>query len=745
MLYTLALRTLEWARILRFRFSSWLRLSARAGALAITDIRDSVVLAFLLTTAVAVVDAFGLTRLDRLRQYGWYDDVSFVEEFPRSPVSGEFLIVIFGTMGVIVALLFSISLVAHQVSTERFGETVAPLLFREPLTAFIRSLLVVGSIFVLTNLFVQSAGIYVPFLGTYLSFGVLIISIALLPVYVSQSLTLSKVTGAAQHLSRDAISAISAVSAGRRLGRSVEVHLRGRTTTSLSDAQVLIDQLDQKLADEEGAATVVIVLPPIFRFYLARKHLIDVRSGWFPTHEVVERTPYGHSLLRDIYGQFASGPPRQQERNLDWLEVMIIEMIEGVEDAAFERRRLVLLEATIKAFAEISEAAAREFRFDLLERIVGKWFELCGRTIVDDRISSVDDRISSPFLQGIATVVELLVRMEDSSGELGDIAERLARGELDSSRTKPALVAVVEEYSEALRKEIAHEGRVVTPKEFIARDLAKAWNDKIGDAPERLLVSCFDSLSNMTGKLIEIEAAKHGQEVALASLVLQRRAVVLGGKEPSRELVRRAATLALAAYGLDVGNALHGRDLLNELVRWIGSSVHADRHPLAQDLIDPTLDVIAEEFDQGGSRRINAMRTLLALGGMLELDSEFRQDDALLDSYVDKIVASGFRRDQMEALRDSNRRMFTPIIGGDLIMEFQWLANAFHPKLDALVQPGSSALSLNPRINHPSQLLQQWAPGLGIEDTVDAFLDYLIGKFGTQPHTSREESSQGDE
>lgn len=737
MIYRLALTGTEWARIFRFRLSSWLRLSASAGAVAISDVRDSVVLAFLTTSVVALIDAYGLTRLDSLRDLNWYDRVDFIESFPRSSASGDLLAVIFAAMAIIVALLFSISLVAHQVATERFGETVAPLLFREPLTAFIRSFLVIGSIFVLTNLFVQRADVYVPFLGTYLSFGAVILSIALLPVYVSQSLSSAKVGGAAHHLSRDALAAIRAVSVGRRQGPSVETHLRARTTRSLSDAQLLIDQLEQKLADERGAATVVVALPSVIRYYLARKRLIDVDSEWYPIHEVVERTPYGHSILREIYGRLASGPPRQRERNHEWLELMVIAMLQDVEERAYDHKQFTLFDASITALSGIFDAAVVELRFDLMERILGKWSELCGRLIDDDGLAD-----SLP--RGIATAAELLTRMDDPKEALQGIASHLADGEFDVDAKPDSLAAIVDEYCRGLRTEIAHEGRVVTSKEFIERDLANAWGQKLGNEPGRLLGLSFDALAKLAGKLLALKAAKRAQETALASLVIQRRVVVIGGAEPSRERVTEGASLALAAYLLDGDDPLQARELLGELVQWVALAIHTERHSLAEVIVEPTVALVAKEVEQGNARRINATRTLLAVGGLLKLDAEVRQDNTLLASYIDKSIRAGFRREPMEALRDPHLRMFTRAIGGDLIMEFQWLANAFHAKIDALVQPGTSAFSLNPRIDHPSSLIQAWAPRLGIEDLVDAFLDDLVSSYPTSSEAEGQEPGSED-
>ena len=718
------MRATEWARIFRFRLSAWLRLSTSAGGVVIAEVRDTVVLAFLVTSLVAVIDAFGLTRLDSLRRVGWYDRLDFIESFPRSSASGDFLAVIFAALGVIVALLFSISLVAHQVSTERFGEIVGPLLFREPLTAFIRGFLVIGSIFVLTNVFVQRAEIYVAFLGTYMSFGVVILSLALLPVYVSQSLSLAKVSGAAHHLRRDALSAIRAVSPGGRQGPSVEAHLRTRAANAISDAQSLIDQLEERVADERGAATVVGSLPSIVRFYLARKRLIEVDSEWYPLHEVVERTPYGHSMLRDIYGRLAAGPPRRQERNHDWLEVSVIRMLQRVEETAYEQKQLILFEASVTALAEISDAASAEFRFDLLSRIVKKWLEFCGRI-------DADDPRASSLLRGIAKVTELLVRSAEPKDALNGIAARLSDGKLDAVTKPDSLAAIVDEYCQALRKEIAHEGRVVTPKEFIERDLAKAWDSKFENEPQRLLDLCFDGLAKLTRRLLELGAAKRAQETALALLVIQRRAVVIGHAGPNREHVKEGAALTLAAYLLDDDDAVQARELLSEFVQWIALAVHTERYPLAEVLVEPIVTVMAKEVGLGDDRRINATRVLLAVGALLKLDGEFRQDEALLEAYVDKIILIGFRREAMGMLRDSNMRMFSRTVGGDLFMEFQWLTYAFQEKIDALVQPGTSTLSLNPRINHPSSLIQRWAPGLGIEDIVDAFLDHLGASYPT--------------
>jgi len=697
-------------------------------------VRQSLILATLVTATVATVDAFAMTRLDFLREFYWYDDIAFIETFPRSSASGNFLALIFAAMGVIVGLLFSISLVAHQVSTERFGETIAPLLFREPLTAFIRSFLVIGSIFVLTNVFVDGAGIYFPFLGTYLSFLAMVLGVTLLPVYVSQSLSLARVSGAAHHLSRDVRDAIRLVSSRRQLGPSVENHLRLQSTTSLSDAQLLIDQLEQKLGDQRGAATVVSSLPSLLHFYLPRRHLVDEDSEWFPFHEVLEQTPYGHSILRDIYSHVASGPPRKQERDLQWLELAVISMIRAAADRAHRQKRLTLFDASVRAMADICAAAAMELRLDLLRTIVRGWADLCART-------DADDGLVSSLVQGFAIVIELLVRMDNQESRLAAIAAQLAQGNFDPPPKPELLSTVVADYGNVLRKEVTHEGGVVTPRESIERDLRNAWVRKLDGEPGRMLAHCFDAIAVLVGKLVDLGAASRAQEVALALLVLQRRAVVIAQEDPEDARIVRAAELAHAAYLLDTSSAFQARELLSELVQWIVFAVSGERALLAENLLTSAEGVIGNEVTLGDNRRINGTRTLLAVGGLLKLDAELRQESALLNSYLALIITRGFRREPMEVLRNANVRMFSPAIGGDLMMEFQWMVSEFHDRVDALVVPGTSRLTLNPRLNHPSQLLQSWMPGLNIEDVVDAFLDDLIGSYPEVPAETPQETT----
>ena len=405
---------LEWLRIYRFRLLSWGRLNLASTSLLAGELARSALLAVVATACVALVDSVAMGHFLRWADdHEWYGRIKLFAEFAESGAAGNFVGVLFGAIGGLVALVFTVSLVVQNLSTTRYGESVSALLFREPLTVFVRSYLIIGLLFILAAFFAHGSQLYVPYWGTYLSLGFAATSVLLLPVYLWQSLASGQIRGLSHALERDATQAIQLVASGRRrLGRSVEAHLRGRVESSIGNLELLAQRLQRDLQDERGLQEVVAALVRILRLHIRRKHRIPAESEWFPIYEVRVGTSNRHSYLtlKQIFDQLALGPPRRPERAEGWLEDRLLSAIGRIRSEAVSAKEESTFSNATLAHLGIAEDCVKWLRYDLINSYLIKDLLSLGES--DDALS-----LNATAVVGtLTTVIEHLGLCPESRG-----------------------------------------------------------------------------------------------------------------------------------------------------------------------------------------------------------------------------------------------------------------------------------------------------------------------------------------
>jgi hypothetical protein len=659
----------QWLRLYRFR--AWSRDTAR---LCFDLVFRLPRWPLLLAIGVALID---FVVLDEVLPVGTQNTtVDQLQAFPSA--SGILPEVLLGGVFGIVALIFSVSLVAQDLSRQRYGEQASSLLFREPTTRLIREALIASALLVLAVFVESQFGIFVPYLGTYLAIMLTALSVLVLPVYLGQSLSSSRLEGLCNALTQEINRDIMAVLNNRSRNRSIDAHMRFRTTTNIRSLEQLAERLQVQLHEETDTGKLSAFLTNSLTYYLHHKHLIPETSEWFPAEskELDVNDPL-YQNLRSIYASQALGPARKEIKNLSWFEDDVLRVLETIRKRAVASGQERLHAGIAASTYSIIWESIRSLELDTTVRLSKVLSQTASNQNLSETVASTLESVIRSLLHSLVQGGYVAQRASATMPMFRVDADELAR------LSEPAaLQAATKKLRAKLDTEKSMLGSIVTPSEWIEDEARSGFENLLKERVALIVPSLVEGLYLLS--TVPNQAGITVQRNSSLDLIVQLRGLFLHESESCREywpyVTKVLTELALA----EPRDRDFNRNTLDELIHACSAFVGANEEELLK-IVLPCFDAFVwiHMRDDDESERRRGVRAMLALGGLLYLDSEFRQDKTRLDSYSD-FMTKIFRGEYFKAISEDSGYLFSASLGGSLIMEYENLLIPLASKVQSL-------------------------------------------------------------
>lgn len=611
----------EYLKIYRFKFGEglsrheifwelikrrWKSLFALSGLIIICSILDVLFSRFL---APVIADQ------------PWYKLLTSYVQFPNTQIIISVLGAIISGVAAVIGLLLAISLVVLELAANRYPYRMVRFLVEEKVGEYIIDLLVMTLLFSLWTLFPLQRGTIVPYVSILVCLLLASFSIVFLFVYRNYSLYFFQPSQGFQAVSSEVRKSIYAVfEKGARLGRSVTNYMQERVQERIFLIQDFINVLMDKKDPE--AAHGLTAISSIVSLYIAGKRFIDIQGGWYPLREVpVTKKDYVSLQLTQPFEEFALGARMEKEPDTDWLERQVLNVIEVAQRKAIEKDDRMCLIAIILGYREIIENCLEHQEFSILDRVMERVLEFG----VETSLKSYPE-VMSEFYNLILFIVEKSIRGSDLKS-LRDVVRKvswLSDEEVISLKLPKMFNEELLLYRRKLETELAIEGRIVTPPDWIENEIMDKVSKSDADLSRKYYKEALRIVSNVNERISSEKRYHEIRNLLVAQLLVLRRALVLGSTVLVSENIDEVLEQVLKSYEHLATERDLRLDVFKELKLGCLNSIKRRDEKSLSKFFESLCVASAQELRRKDSLILKEiLESLLVVASLAFLDSEF--------------------------------------------------------------------------------------------------------------------------
>jgi hypothetical protein len=693
--------------------------------------------------AVVTFGLFGLvvwadTSVVLPNQEYWPSWAGFVRLFIESGGAVGVFPIVSGLAAGLGAIAISASMVLLNSASQRFPASTVEYLMGPASVRSVLEVIYLTFIFSVLSLFLKHPGYLVTACSTLLA----LVSIAAVVSYLRQVSLLFHPVGVAQRFAEECIGAIdsAAVLPGRNPGESVLNHLQQQVRLNIARLDDLLTMLVARRHFKE-ASDALLWLGYILQHYLFKRRLVPPDSAWYPKLTVAAPENEVDWSIRHINEQLALGPVTTPVAQRDWLERSMLGLLTRVASTARRRGNQSVIRSATEVITHLAIASWREQELETVKGILALF-----DTIVN---ASPDEELGTTG----ALVLDKLTLVGDIAGREGFGLGRLHGIEVVVYSPKKyalfslGLPTIIQQelvsYQEKLSTERLVAGNGITPLKWVVEDmhrrLLRAEAEALADVAESILA---------IERTIEERALNCGQgklaaSFTMAALQLSERLQVHG-----RTTVAEALLPSTVRSLPQVLVACEDPSVLTTILRFTRvatlQAISKRQVERAEILVPSLVRCMARILQVRKTAEVPADRsglqpeteTVLVLGGLSYLASEFTSDPMYLGLVTNAVVQEGL---QLAGLSSAalplldNPSGWYGTYGSRLDMEYDRFFRPYFQEIGDLPRVAEPADPLSrgfrSRPDHRSSFIQRCGRfgDLRMEDCIAGFLRSLSG------------------
>lgn len=658
--------------------------------------------------------------------------------FPTTQTMETILAAIIGGTAAILAILVSISLVVLQMASGQYRNRMVRFLIDEKVGNYVLDLLAVDLLFSLWVLFSLKTNILVPFFGICISCLLATVSVSSLMTYKRHALFIVQPKEALQTMFSEYNRLLMKIAnPNKRMGRSIENYIHERAARIIGDISELATTLVKDRKDDSEGANAILGMCHIVEQYCRQKRYIPSDSLWFPMHEI-RLTPqdgYEYHEMKRMYDRYGLGEPHKSQHDHHWLEQRVFayltELRESMNQSDYPSSNL----AYATGIGVILEACFKEQEFDILDRALSE-LEHMGNYLNEANMSSWGSELMNVLIKFVYSILEGM--------DISRVQEALDRISWESKKEIYALhlPRFFQEhlltYQEKLETELLVEGSVVTPNEYIHRDIMNVVSRQEN---ERILKYCnwaikqFGSIKSRA--LQQRLTMLAGNTCYMQFLILHRAlaknrpAIISDNLDFALERIEETYAQLNEQKQLRLG-------IFNELRTLSLLFMSQKNEEASSKIVDAFFGVCRLEISLNDSETINeALDGLLIIGSFSFLVSELYTGNKSIE-VAEQAAKRNFNPPELVKALESmtNIKGYGIRWGTNVIMKyFDYFRPLFNEIMDLPKRPfvvnrgGPSTISIPYEVaDHPSKFVQKYSAspmGPDISDCAEGFINRL--------------------
>ena len=667
----------------------------------------------------------------------WYKLLTSYVQFPNTQIIISVLSAIITGVAAVIGLLLAISLVVLELAANRYPYRMVRFLVEEKVGAYIIDLLVMTLLFSLWTLFLLQRGTIVPYVSILVCLLLASFSIVFLFVYRNYSLYFFQPSQGFLAVSSEVRKSIYAVfEKGARLGRSVTSYMQERVQERIFLIQdfinVLMDNKDPEVAYGLSAISSIVSL------YITGKRFIDVQGGWYPLRDVpVTREDYVSLQLTQPFEEFALGTRMEKEPDTDWLERQILHVTEAAQRKAIEKDDRMCLIAIILGYREIIENCFEHQEFSILDRAMKQVLEFG----VETSLKSYPE-VMSKFYNLILFVVEKSIRGSDLKS-LRDVVRKvswLSDEEIISLKLPKMFNEELLSYRRKLETELAIEGRIVTPPDWIENEIMDRVSKLDAALSRKYYREALRILSDINEKVSSKKRYHEIRNILVAQVLALRRALVLGSKVLVSENVDEVLKQVLKSYKHLAAERDLRFDVFKELRLGCLNSIKGHEEKSLRKFFESLSIVSTQEFSgREDTFPEEALEALLVVMSFAFLDSEFYTSSKSFE-IVEDLIFKNFDVDKLINLFEKMTRQYDPSL---TLKYHNWFKNIFLEisRLQMVEKKREGIKGFDIIYDHPSKFIQR-TYYIGIRECARAMIQKLTDRAKQSARISKPRSKR---
>jgi hypothetical protein len=625
-------------------------------------------------------------------------------------------------------------------------------LISEKVSNYVLDLLAFNLLFSLWALFLLRADVLTPYFGIVVSCVITTVSVASLAVYRNHALSVVQPREALQTMVKEVSDLVGKVAGpNKNLGRSVENHIHNRAAETIEDMAELAETLlDDRKDDSEGANALVAVCQ-ILEQYTKHKRFIHPTSLWFPMREVL-LTPqdgYGYVEMKRIYERYGLGEPYRQQQNNQWLEQRIFAHLARLRKIISKDEYSTSHLALIIGIGKLLQTCLEEQEFNLLDKALDE-LEAIGGGLNDEKLNSWGGELLNTLVKLAYSVLEGM-----NTGEVKQAMEGIdwhSDREIHDLRLPRFSQDYLLDYQGKLETEHLIEGNIVTPPDWIERDIMDAMVAQEKKIMAEYFKRLIEQLASVKSNTYKERSMKIAGNSCYMQLLMIHRAVARGKPNLASENFSFATADVPQIYAqLSDENRLR-QSIFNELRTLCLLLINLQNEQAFSQCVDIFCAISGVELSLGVTETIEyTLDGVLVIGSLAFVVSELNTGNKSIE-----MVTSALQRNFNFSALLQALELMTNIHGYGI----RWGTNAimsywdyFRPVFDQIQKlpkrPFTSKrkskfdMDLYEVFDHPSKFIQKFSNfpmGPDITDCAEGFIAKLKEKLSKSPEQGRLEN-----
>lgn len=694
---------------------------------------------FTLVTICFLLDIlFSRSLVPFVARQPWYDSLSNYIQFPSTQIIINLLNAIIQGVATVIGLLLSISLVVLELAANRYPHRMVRFLIEEKVGTYIVDILVTTLLFSLWTLFLLQRGTIIPYVSILVCVLLTSLSIVFLFVYRKHSLYFFQPRQGFLMVSNDARKKIYVIfERGTKLGRSVTAYLRNIVQERIILMQDFLNVLLDKKNPDPETAYGLVALSSILSLYIEGKRFISAQSEWFPQRGVpVYEKDYAFGLTQ-IHEELALGARTKQEPDIDWLDRQVLNVIDDVQRKAIGKGERKCLYALVITYKELIEKCFEHQEFSILDRVIKRVSDLGIEIVVKDY-----PEITNEFYNLIMLIVERSIRGSDLQFMHNVLTKIswLSDNEVLLLKLPKMFHEEILSYRKKLETELVIEGRILTPSDWIEKDVIKKISELDTSFCRKYYEESLKILSNLHKKVSSERRRPEIRSVLVAQLMAIRRALVLGRNSFASENIDGVLKQVLKSYKDLEGERKMCLDIFKEIELGCLNSIKEHEEKSLRKFFGALGYVYVQETGRKkGAFLMDIAEALLVVMSFAFLDSEFYTGNKSYEM-VEDIVSKIFDVDKLIKLFETMTRRYDPSL---TLRYHNWFKNIIseRSKLPRIERKRKGFRSPDLVYDHPSEFIQR-AYHIGIGECAGAMIRKLAERAKQSPKTRKSRSKK---
>jgi hypothetical protein len=592
-------------------------------------------------------------------------------------------------------------------------------LIEEKVGAYMIDFLIVALLFSMWTLFLLNRQNSIPFISVTLSLVIATLSIIFVFVYREHSLYFFRPKQGFEAVAFDTKKSIDHVFKKRStLGVSVTTYLKNKVDNNLQIISDFMDLLSAKKDTDFWYGS--INLSSILSFYVTEKRFIDPQSGWFPLTEVPASAegnlvPYE---LSQPFEEFALGERTISKPEMDWVEKQVLLILDKAQTTAITNKDILCIASLMEGYKNIIMTCFEHQEFAILDQTISELDKFATQIATSETPENLGEfyNIMLQFGEKLIRGLELSIH-----AVLANLTWQ-SEDEIQQLKLPKLLNEVLIEYQLKIEAEVLLEKRIVTPKEWIEKEIL----EKLTATSQEKCSKYFNQEFGILGKLFEISYTKKAFENAIhvlsVELLLLRRALILKNNALALKNIDKVMEQSTKGYDLLKEQKNLRLRILNEMRLGSLNSIKCrDKQIFEKFYAELTIISLKELENSDNFTASGAIKDLMSVSSLAFLYSEYYQDKELFDVVIDTLT------------RNRSLDRWIVVFAGittehdlDLSMKYHyWFKDIFIAisSLPQIPEERPPARSFAVVYDHPSKFIRKSTNFLDIEDCIKGMIE----------------------